>query len=97
MEGGTTFHFVTKGIEAALEMAQTAAAGKDVAISGGAGVAKQYLAAGLVDELTIDLVPVLLGGGVRLFDFTMKEACQIKQVAAVHAPRATHLMYEIAQ
>src|SRR5919204_1009378 len=65
--GRTTFHFVTDGIGSALAQAQDAAGGKDVLLGGGAGVARQYLEAGLLDELEISLVPLLLGGGVRLF------------------------------
>src|SRR3954454_21800849 len=65
---GTTFTFVTAGIEAALEQAREAAGDKDVQISGGADVAGQYLAAGLVDEFQMHVAPVMLGGGVRLFD-----------------------------
>ena len=68
MEGGTTFHFVTDGIESALERAVAAAEGKDVTIGGGASTAQQYLRADFVDELTVHVVPVLLGGGERLFD-----------------------------
>lgn len=68
MEGGTTLTFVTDGIESALEQARRAADGKDVALSGGARAAQQYLAAGLIDEMQLHLVPTLLGGGERLFD-----------------------------
>lgn len=68
MEGGTSFTFVTDGIESALEQARRAAGGKDVGLSGGAQVAQQYLKAGLVDEMRLHLVPTLLGGGERLFD-----------------------------
>ncbi len=68
MEGGTTFHFVTDGIEAALEQAFAAADGQDVRLGGGASAVQQYLQARLVDELHIPIVPVLLGGGERLFD-----------------------------
>ena len=67
-EGGTTFTFVTDGIESALEQAREAADGKDVALGGGANVAQQYLRAGLIDEMQIHVVPVLLGDGARLFD-----------------------------
>jgi dihydrofolate reductase len=67
-QGGTSFTFVTDGIEAALEQAQAAAGNKDVAVAGGANVARQYLQSGLLDELQIHLVPLLLGSGVRLFD-----------------------------
>jgi dihydrofolate reductase len=68
LQGGTTFHFVTDGTESALEQAKEAAGGRDVLLGGGADVAQQYLAAGLIDELTISVVPILLGGGARLFD-----------------------------
>src|ERR671910_3242811 len=68
MEGGTVFHFVTDGIEAALERARDAAGEKDVSIAGGPGTLNQYLAAGLVDELRLVVVPVLLGSGERLFE-----------------------------
>jgi dihydrofolate reductase len=68
MDGGTTFHFVTDGIESALDRAVTAANGQDVLIAGGAATIQQYLAAGLIDELHLAFAPVLLGGGERLFD-----------------------------
>jgi dihydrofolate reductase len=67
MEGGTTFHFVTEGIEAAHDQALEAAQGQDVRIGGGAATVRQYLLAGLVDELHLAIVPVLLGAGERLF------------------------------
>ncbi|HEU5150299.1 MAG TPA: dihydrofolate reductase family protein [Iamia sp.] len=67
MAGGTTFHFVTDGIEAALDRARTAAGGRDVRVGGGASVVRQYLAAGLVDELHLAIRPVLVGTGERLF------------------------------
>jgi dihydrofolate reductase len=96
-EGGTRFEFVTGGIAAALERARGVAGGRDVAISGGAGVAKQYLAAGLVDELLIHLVPVFLGGGVRLFDDPALTAITMEQEGAVEAPGVTHLTYRISR
>lgn len=68
MEGGTTFDFVNEGIEAALERAFDAADGKDVRLGGGASTVQQYLNAGLIDEMHVAIVPVLLGGGARLFD-----------------------------
>jgi dihydrofolate reductase len=68
MDGGTTFTFVTDGIESALAQARRAAGGKDVALAGGAQAAQQYLKAGLVDEMQLHLVPTLLGAGERLFD-----------------------------
>jgi dihydrofolate reductase len=68
MEGGTVFHFVTDGIEAALERAYQAANGQDVRLAGGASVIRQYLRAGLVDEMHLAYAPRLLGSGERLFD-----------------------------
>jgi dihydrofolate reductase len=68
MQGGTTFHFVTDGIEAALERAFAAANGKDVRLGGGAATVQQYVRAGLLDELHLAIVPILLGSGGRLFD-----------------------------
>jgi dihydrofolate reductase len=68
MQGGTTFHFVTDGINAALEQALDAADGNDVRLGGGAACIQEYLRAGLVDEIHLAIVPVLLGGGERLFD-----------------------------
>jgi len=94
-KGGTTFHFVTNGITSALRLAKGAAKGKDVAISGGAGVAKQYIEAGLVDEITIHLVPVFLGEGVRLFDSGLLSKVLLRQDRAVEAPGVTHLTYRV--
>jgi dihydrofolate reductase len=90
----TTFTFVTGGIESALDQARTAAAGKDVAIVGGANVINQYLAAGLVDELELHVVPLVLGGGARLFDGLGPEL-ELEQVRAVEAPGVTHLKYRV--
>ena len=92
MQGGTTYHFVTDGIESALEQARDAAGGKDVMLWGGAEVANQYLAAGLLDELELHVVPLLLGGGARLFD-GLGPAVKLEQVRAVEAPGVTHLKY----
>jgi dihydrofolate reductase len=93
-EGGNSFTFVTDGIESALEQAKDAAAGKDVALAGGAEVAQQYLAAGLIDELLINLVPVLLGSGTRLFDGI--GGMEFEQAQVVEAPGVTHLRYRPA-
>jgi dihydrofolate reductase len=68
MQGGTTFHFVTDGIEAALQLATDAAGGKDVSLGGGASTARQYIRAGLVDEMAVHVTPILLGSGERLFE-----------------------------
>jgi dihydrofolate reductase len=93
MEGGTTFHFVTDGIESALERARAAAGEKSVSLGGGASVANQYLAAGLLDEVVIALVPIFLGGGARLFDDLGDELPRLEQVEAVEAPGVTHIRY----
>jgi dihydrofolate reductase len=92
-EGGTTFYFVTEGIDAALEQAMAAAEGKDVWISGGAETAQQYLSKGLIDELRLSVVPVLLGGGTRLFADGVGAGVELEQVQAVEAPGVTHLVY----
>ena len=88
----TTFTFVTDGIESALDQARKAAAGKDVVIGGGADVINQYLAAGLVDELELHMVPLVLGGGARLLD-GLDPALRLEQVRALEAPGVTHLKY----
>jgi dihydrofolate reductase len=92
-EGGNSFTFVTDGIESALEQARQAAGGKDVSLAGGAGVAQQYLAAGLIDELLLNLVPVLLGGGTRLFENVAPADTRLEQVRVVEAPDVAHLTY----
>ena len=93
LEGGTTFTFVTNGIEAALEQARRAAGGKDVSLAGGAKAAQQYLAANLVDEMEISLVPTLLGSGERLFDGVGDDLHGLKLVRTVAAPNVTHLKF----
>src|SRR3954463_6959109 len=96
MQGGTTFHFVTDGIESALDQAREAAGGKDVSLGGGASVARQYLGAGLIDELDISVVPRLLGDGERLFD-NVGAGPKLEQVRAVEAPGVTHLKYRMVK
>ena len=95
MDGGTTFHFVTDGIEPALEQATKAAAGKDVVLWGGGHIVQQCLAAGLLDELELHVVPVLLGDGARIFDNLGDAEVQLEQVRAVEAPGVTHLKYRV--
>jgi dihydrofolate reductase len=92
LDGGTTFTFVTDGIEAALERARRAAGGEDVSLGGGANVARQYLLAGLVDEMEISLVPTLLGGGERLLDGVGRMR-GLELVRTVPAPGVTHLKF----
>ncbi|MGZ4390224.1 MAG: dihydrofolate reductase family protein [Gaiellaceae bacterium] len=93
MQGGTTFTFVTDGVESAVEQARAAAGGRDVSIAGGAAVVQQALAAGLLDELRLDLVPVLLGAGVRLFEGAAPGRLELAQV--IDAPLATHVRYRV--
>jgi dihydrofolate reductase len=95
MEGGTTFLFVTEGIESALERAKQAAAGRDVLIAGGASVVQQYLAAGLVDEFQLNIVPIVLGGGERLLDNVGN--LKLEQVRAIEAPGVTHIKYRVVK
>ena len=95
MEGETTFHFVTDGIEPALEQAREAAGGKDVLLSGGAEVVDEYLAAGLLDELQLSVASVLLGDGARLFDDLGDAKVQLEQVRVVEAPGVVHLRYRV--
>ena len=93
MEGGTTYYFVTAGIESALEQARAAAGDKDVSLGGGAGAAQQYLAAGLLDEIVVSIVPLMLGGGARLFDNLGDATPRLEQVEAIEAPGVTHIRY----
>ena len=93
LEGGTTFTFVTQGIEAALEGARRAAGGQDVSLAGGAKAAQQYLGAGLVDEMEIHLVPTLLGSGERLFDGVGDDLNGLELVRTVATPKVTHLKF----
>lgn len=96
-KGGTTFHFVTGGVAAATKLATQAAKGKDVAISGGAGAAKQCIEAGSVDEILIHLVPVFLGDGIRLFDNRVLSKVNLRQTRVVEAPGVTHLWYRVGR
>jgi dihydrofolate reductase len=93
MEGGTTFIFVTDGIDSALEQATQAADGRDVLLGGGADVARQYLAAGQVDEFELHIVPILLGGGERLLENV--GTLKLEQVRAIEAPGVTHIKYRV--
>jgi dihydrofolate reductase len=92
LEGGTTFTFVTGGIEAALAQARRAAGDKDVTLAGGAGAARQYLNAGLVDEMELQLAPILLGAGERLFD-GVPDLHGLQLVRTVAAPGVSHLKF----
>src|ERR1700716_1304999 len=93
MRGGTTFHFVTKGIDSALEQARAAAGARDVAIAGGASTLQQYLVAGLLDELQLHIVPIILGAGERLLEDVGDPVLQPVEVVA--SPPGTHGSYRI--
>ena len=90
---GTTFHFVTTGPGAALAQARAAAKDRDIAIGGGAKAIQQYLGPGLVDELTVSIVPVLLGDGARLFADLGATPPALRQVEAIPAQGVTHIRY----
>jgi dihydrofolate reductase len=93
MKGGTTFHFVTDGIEAALEQALEAASGLDVSVAGGAAAAQQYLRAGLIDEMAIHVVPLFLGGGSRLFENLDGGPAGYECVGLESSPAVAHYSY----
>jgi dihydrofolate reductase len=93
LQGGTTFTFVTDGIEAALELARGAAGERDVAVAGGANVIQQYLEAGLVDEFQLHVAPVLLGAGVRLFGDRPAEPLRVVRSRVIGSPGVAHLRY----
>jgi len=95
--GGTTFTFVTDGIEAALEQARAAAGDKDVLLAGGASVAQQYLQAGLLEELQIHIAPVLLGDGTHLFEQLGVEPIELEATRVVSSPAVTHLRFRVVR
>jgi dihydrofolate reductase len=90
---GTTFYFVTDGIQAALEQARAGAGDRNVSVYGGADVIQQYLAGGQLDELQLHVVPVLLGGGTRLFSEELAGPVKLELDRVVDSPAATHLRY----
>lgn len=95
MQGGTTFHFVTGGVEAAHEQARAAAGGDDVLVAGGPSAINQFLAAGLLDELRLHIVPIVLGDGERLLE-RVGDAT-LEPVEVVGSPAATHVTYRVAR
>jgi dihydrofolate reductase len=95
MQGGTTFHFVTDGIESALEQARAAAGDQDVAIAGGAETINRYLAAGLLDEMHLHIVPIVLGGGARLLDGVGDPT--LEPIEVVASPAVTHVKYRVVR
>jgi dihydrofolate reductase len=97
VKGPTTFTFVTGGIESALQQAQAAAGEKDVCVMGGAAVAREFLEAGLLDELRIDLAPVLLGAGTRLFADGVAAQIRLESTRLIESPFATHLRFRVVR
>lgn len=95
--GGTTFTFVTDGIESALEQARAATGDQDVSVAGGANIAQQYLKAGLLDEIQIHLAPVLLGEGRRLFEHLETEQIELETTRVIESPGVTHLRFRVVK
>lgn len=95
MDGGTTFFFVTDGIDAALERARAVPGDADVAVAGGASTVNQYLAAGLLDELRLHITPFTLGAGTRIFDGV--PALRLEQISSRGATRVTHVVYRVVR
>jgi dihydrofolate reductase len=93
MDGGTTFYFVTGGFEAALEQARAIAGDKEIDVAGGASAVRQGLQAGAIDELVLDIAPVLLGAGERIFDGVGD--LTLTPVEVTHSPNATHIRYRV--
>ena len=96
-QGGTSFIFVTDGLESALGQAREAAGDKDVSVAGGASLVQQCIAAGLLDEMQIHLVPVFLGEGVKLFDQLGDRQRDLEVERAIHAPAVTHIRYRLTK
>jgi dihydrofolate reductase len=95
MEGGTTFHFVTGGFQEAYACAREAAGDRDVAIAGGPSTVRQALAAGVIDDLVLDVVPILMGAGERLFDGVADPGLSMIEVVA--SPKVTHIRYRVGR
>jgi dihydrofolate reductase len=96
-KGGTTYFFVTQGIESALAQARQAAGPKQVIVMGGANAIQQFLKAGLLDELHLHLVSVLLGEGIRLFEHLGAEPIELEQLSVIEAPGVTHLRFRVVR
>ncbi|MGE5172680.1 MAG: dihydrofolate reductase family protein [Betaproteobacteria bacterium] len=96
-EGATTFTFVTDGIKSALNKAKASAGNKNVAVAGGAETAQQFIKARLLDEIQIHLVPILLGGGIRLFDHIGSELVTLKRTKVIESRRVTHIRFRVAK
>jgi dihydrofolate reductase len=97
MKGGTTFHFVTDGVESAYAKAEAAADGQDISIAGGASCARQAIKAGLVDEIDLQVSSVILGSGERLFDDFEPGIPQMELVRVLQAPGVAHIRYRVTR
>ena len=97
MQGGTTYTFVTDGIESGLAQARAAAGERNVGIWGGANVIRQYLKAGLLDEMRIHLIPILLGNGIRLFEDLDPEGIELRRTSTIETPGATHFRFDVVK
>ena len=95
VKGETSFSFVTDGIESAYEQARSAAGDRDISIGGGASTIRQYLSAGLIDEIQIHLVPILLGGGVQLFEGLDGDPPALEQMRVIESAAVTHVKYRV--
>jgi dihydrofolate reductase len=96
-EGGTTFTFVTDGIESALEQAKAAAGDKNVNVADGADTVQQFIRAGLLDELEIHLAPLLFGEGIRLFERMGPGHIELESMKVVSSPNVTHLRFRVVK
>jgi dihydrofolate reductase len=94
-EGGTTFFFVTDGIESALEQARAAAGDKDIHLAGGAEAVQQYLKAGLLEEIMLHVAPMIFGGGTRLFEGLGPDDAKLELTEVVESPNVTHIRYAV--
>lgn len=97
LEGGTTFHFITTGIQAAHAQAKLVASDKDITLGGGAKAAQQYLNAGLIDEINLSIVPIFLGSGERLFDGIAPGQLKLERTRVIEAPGVTHMRYRVVK
>jgi dihydrofolate reductase len=96
-QGGTTFTFVNDGIESALQQAKAAAGDKNILVAGGADTVQQFLKAGLIDEIQIHVVPLLLGGGVKLLEGLNDEDVKLESTRVVESPTVAHLQYRVVR
>jgi dihydrofolate reductase len=97
MPEGGVYTLVSSGIESVLEQSKAAAGDKDVAVMGGAEIGQQFIRAGLIDEISIHLVPVLFGGGTRMFEHLGGEHIRLETAGVIETPQATHLRYRIVK